>query len=336
MNKGRILWIDVAKVIGIFLMIIGHIDLIPDRLGSFIYSYHMPLFFVISGIFWHPLPFKEIVKKNFRALIVPFLIMTAIWCLYYFVCYIKNGIHLRQLLPYIFGSIISPGKDFMFMHPLCINLWFLLALAAIRLFCSFFNNRIALTMVTVGLFVVEMCLSKMSIILPFALDSAMLALPFFVIGYLASSYLKIPYSVFEYFLLFIVSAFLVILLGAHNGIVDINHNLFGNNGFVFIVVGVVGTLMVFSFSRLITKIPPPAIIVRFVDIYAKGLLLIVGFSPRLNSLYRDAVLRLFPDDNTGGVISWLSIGILVFVSFLPLIIICQKYFPAILGLRRRE
>lgn len=44
----RIEALDVAKGIGIILVIIGHLS--SSYLHDWIYSFHMPLFFIISGI----------------------------------------------------------------------------------------------------------------------------------------------------------------------------------------------------------------------------------------------------------------------------------------------
>ena len=45
----RLVFIDNAKGIGIILMILGHIPNMPEFFHSWIYSFHMPLFFFISG-----------------------------------------------------------------------------------------------------------------------------------------------------------------------------------------------------------------------------------------------------------------------------------------------
>ena len=45
-NQGRLQHIDIAKGIAICLMVYGH----TNSYGmSFIYSFHMPLFFILSG-----------------------------------------------------------------------------------------------------------------------------------------------------------------------------------------------------------------------------------------------------------------------------------------------
>jgi len=46
--KDRITWLDKCKLIGIWLVIIGHLNISKDY-QDFIYAFHMLLFFFISG-----------------------------------------------------------------------------------------------------------------------------------------------------------------------------------------------------------------------------------------------------------------------------------------------
>ena len=52
-GDARINWVDMARGYGIILVIIGHIESFGTQwdhvLRSEIYSFHMPLFFMISG-----------------------------------------------------------------------------------------------------------------------------------------------------------------------------------------------------------------------------------------------------------------------------------------------
>ena len=57
-NNTKQNFVSIAKAIGIILMVIGHSGC-PQAIGRFIYIFHMPLFFVCSGLF-----FKEIIEKN--------------------------------------------------------------------------------------------------------------------------------------------------------------------------------------------------------------------------------------------------------------------------------
>ena len=49
-EQNRILWLDAAKGIGIILVILGHIIPMDRSSCHYIYSFHIPLFFVLSGI----------------------------------------------------------------------------------------------------------------------------------------------------------------------------------------------------------------------------------------------------------------------------------------------
>lgn len=50
MESKRIEAIDIAKGIGIFFVVIGHFINMSSYPGRVIYSFHMPLFFFLSGI----------------------------------------------------------------------------------------------------------------------------------------------------------------------------------------------------------------------------------------------------------------------------------------------
>lgn len=73
----RVEYIDVAKGIGILLVVLGHNKLTSSDyplLLQIIYSFHMPLFFLLSGVFFKPdYGFWELAKRRFRTLLLPFI-----------------------------------------------------------------------------------------------------------------------------------------------------------------------------------------------------------------------------------------------------------------------
>ena len=141
---------------------------------------------------------------------------------------------------------------------------------------------------------------------------------------------------------FLVSASLLLVVGSHNGVVDINNNLFGNNVFFYLFSGFCGSLMILSISKILSEFlfKPTSFdrlgkaIYGFINIFAKGLLLVVGFSAILSSFYREVIIILIPSLNTNSNLFGLILGGAVLFSFYPLTIICQKFFPAILGFRK--
>ena len=85
--KDRLNWIDWAKSIAISFVIFGHI---PQEPGSFLQNYitifHMPLFFFISGYLTKKeCPNKEMFKKYWYTLIIPYICYNLIFYPYWLV-----------------------------------------------------------------------------------------------------------------------------------------------------------------------------------------------------------------------------------------------------------
>ncbi|MCO5383619.1 MAG: acyltransferase family protein [Methanosarcina barkeri] len=83
----RLRWIDALKGIGIMLVVFAHHSL-PLALNNYIYSFHMPLFFFISGFLFdfgkYAGSAANFVKGRFRSLIVPYFCFAVLTCLFYF------------------------------------------------------------------------------------------------------------------------------------------------------------------------------------------------------------------------------------------------------------
>ena len=83
--KKRILWVDIAKALTILTVPISHTIPLEWMLRSVIFSFHMPLFFILSGFTtklatdWGTL-IKRL-KKNFKYLIIPTFAILAIFTL---------------------------------------------------------------------------------------------------------------------------------------------------------------------------------------------------------------------------------------------------------------
>lgn len=75
--KKRLDWADYAKFIGITLMLLGHNELGNHLLFDWIYTFHMPLFFILAGYFTSSkqLNYRQFIRKNANQLIVPYLLV---------------------------------------------------------------------------------------------------------------------------------------------------------------------------------------------------------------------------------------------------------------------
>lgn len=71
MAKDRNITLDLLKGVGILLMILGHMP-IPRIVGSFIFSFHMPLFFFISGYLYREKPMSTTFKYSAAKVLIPY------------------------------------------------------------------------------------------------------------------------------------------------------------------------------------------------------------------------------------------------------------------------
>lgn len=71
-KKVRDTYIDIAKGIGMLLVIYGHLAERSDFLRIIIYSFHMPLFFIISGYYFNAqADFRAVLKKGLKQIVAP-------------------------------------------------------------------------------------------------------------------------------------------------------------------------------------------------------------------------------------------------------------------------
>ena len=88
MNASRYPWIDFLKTLGIVLVVAGHTNLPPEQ-HRWIYAFHMPLFFMISGFLLSPGAFsvnlRDFVSKRISKLFGFYLLFGVLAMIYY--CY---------------------------------------------------------------------------------------------------------------------------------------------------------------------------------------------------------------------------------------------------------
>lgn len=108
MTKERVGYIDVAKGVGIILVILGHSMYGNVFLKNVIYSFHMPFFFMLSGYFLNfERSIKSSVQKSFRMLLIP----------YFAVCFIQillYGIFKREFLVSEFFTALMGGGRYVY------------------------------------------------------------------------------------------------------------------------------------------------------------------------------------------------------------------------------
>jgi len=123
-EKRRISWVDAAKGIAIFLVVLGHNPL-PGIAVKLIYALNVPIFFVMSGYTFNSGKYPSLfalVKRLFFGVLVPYVMMNL---LAFPVYYLARGqaIDLELFLDFLGGMAYGVGT----MQSLRVNipLWFL-------------------------------------------------------------------------------------------------------------------------------------------------------------------------------------------------------------------
>ncbi|MCM1451652.1 MAG: acyltransferase family protein [Clostridium sp.] len=192
MNKpSRIEYIDAIKGFAIMLMIFGHMPI--HNLNWLIYSFHMPLFFILSGFFFNP---NKPILPRLKKLMVPYtitaIIILGIYLIIEFFNHI-NGYHqfsinefLLKVCAYICGctKAVSIGR---FTISDAGPIWFLMALSLGYYFLwllELLQKRLNIRRFTIiGCYVLAVLGWVLSLVfgqLPFSLNQAM-EVPLFLI-----------------------------------------------------------------------------------------------------------------------------------------------------------
>lgn len=178
-TSSRLDFMDAAKCIGILLVVLGHCTTFPSegllhRIPTFIYSFHMPLFFIISGFFLKPLPLKDSCCKYLKIYIKPNLVVTAI-----------------VMLTLIIESTINGVFDFkadVLDVALCTErrlgpIWFLYALfGTCFLYQMIYSCRLKTRLIIIAIAVALGTASSTYLTLPFHVQSSLFALVFVEFG----------------------------------------------------------------------------------------------------------------------------------------------------------
>lgn len=260
-SKKRLDYLDIAKCLTIVLVIIGHVagNVDDPFYRCAIYYFHMPLFFIVSGIVtkkrditYDKEYYKNFIVKSIYTLLIPCLI----WALVYSKFSWKN-------VPYIlYGSWQSLTKA-----ETLTSLWYLPCLFLARLWMeliiglsdkySRMNKNLFILICTIISFILGFCLPQLELGYPFGFNISFVGLGFMLIGYEHKDVIErfqskgiifhliklvIVIAIFELGIHFEGKTKLVLMCGSDYG-----------NIILFLINALSGVVVIFSISALITK-----------------------------------------------------------------------------------
>lgn len=186
----RVVYYDIARGISILLVIVCHtLPAYPAShyFNSWIFSFHMPLFFIISGCFFKDCDMKTCVLKKAKHLLVPYFIIEGLKLILH--C-LKNGcgIDFNSFFGILYGNGSPMRREQCWIDvPVIEMTWFLPALficQIIYLILYKFSEQCRVSMwVLVGLFALIGISLNNKVWLPFSIQPALSGLFYYHVGY---------------------------------------------------------------------------------------------------------------------------------------------------------
>ena len=262
----RIRFFDIAKGIAILAVILGHSAIetnlfVPHRTAQIVlsicFSFHMPLFFILSGYFMHPERrfrwMKEAKQLLFTYVVTALCVLVGVTCMATF-DHESRAIALRQWgMAAIYGSGDISNLTLWRVDLRIGAIWFLLALfwARLLLHCL---ARLPYTPVWVALCFAVGYVSAQYVLLPWSIQAGMCAAAFLYLGYLAKKcdllgvVKRFPFAWAIAFIIWVVD---IMFFGGMSMAV----NNYGSRPVLAVIGSIAGTLCVVGISQLIDRVP---------------------------------------------------------------------------------
>ena len=191
-GSNRLNWIDQARGLAIFMVVYGHNF---PSIEPYIYSVHVPLFFLISGIFQPAVVSSQQLIRRVKQLLIPYFFWATTLFLFWWTVGRKFGKSSAQDLSVVdnfMGVFYAQGgpqyMDWgipMWFLP-CILLVFFMHSGITRFFKGKFQSILVLILGVVGI----LWAKATHIHLPWSIDVAMVALIFYHLGFALKNSLK--------------------------------------------------------------------------------------------------------------------------------------------------
>lgn len=339
-TRKDIVWMDWAKFIGIFLVVFGHLlqktgdwhhpELL--ELWNVVYLFHMPLFFILSGYMYKK---SHSFKKIFFTLVVPYLCYQFLFLPAAFAMNVRTeGFSLALLGKQIMGIVLGDGYNTSISYYDCLPCWFIVSMIQLRLLFHFVPiNRRNCILLLILCPVILVLLKVYNIDLIFCLDSTLMAIPYFLVGYTLArrqflSRIKTAWGGDFCSLLCLIVLMIIYRI---NGPAQMNGPSFGSNILLNYLGGLLGSMMVIFFVLKIKRIGNNLKLMArntlFLIFYHWVVLFVLGYVGLFN-------LWKLIDNYIWAALMMAIYAILVLYFSIPVISFLYKHCPGILGKKK--
>lgn len=332
----RIAWVDYAKALNIFLVILGHTAL-PYEYRSIIYAFHIPLFFFLSGLFFDPEKYSSyggFVKRRMLQLLVPYFAFNIITYLLWLFAGRYTGEDISMGIPVLepFWGILYGNTNGFFLHH-NVPLWFLACLFMTEVLffpvIKFMNKKYALLFTGVMLITGYFTSSEFLIPLPWGLNIISVTLFFYAGGYILKKLVFAPKNLITEIILFVISGLSVYVIADLNGKIEVSDAVYGN--YLYFWSGAfAGIVFMINLAKMMERLSPDLGILLFTGrntLIIFALHLTAGSFVKAFSFY---VLKLPMSiyHETSVCIAYSLISLLL---LFPVASFIQKYLPLLAG-----
>lgn len=317
----RITYIDTVKCIAIVLTLLGHIIITFRRLGNnhpsllmLIYTFHMPAFFIISGIVFNTKkwlnvsPAKFILSKSLT-IIIPYIFLDITGGI--LMALFSGNASFDKLLPIIkttFSYSTNVGPTWFLPAFFMANILFFFF---VKYYRKWFKYVAFLPILIIGAKIIP------SSPLYIFITRGIIGFTFLYIGYVLKKYFLDDYN--KRYDVLIVAAVLLIILTKLNGQIDLWSSSI-HNPIYMMLGGIVGTFLIFGISKHLDN--------KAFQFYGKNTIIVMAtHSILILPLYH--LLNLRPNN-----ISLVLLFIIISALEIPIILIYNKLFPKLIGKKK--
>lgn len=186
MEKKRIAWVDAVKFIGIFCIYLGHLGESAGRAYLFVFQFHVPLFFFLSGCM-ESLNTETSLAKNIKKKAVNLVIPFYFFAVFSIILWVFSSDYgMRDILPRLIQVVKGGVRNKFFAG----SLWFLTCLfsmSALFEFVKKVRNKCGILLLCIASYI---CAERLLPFRPIAtpqwwynVDSALYYLLYYGLGY---------------------------------------------------------------------------------------------------------------------------------------------------------
>lgn len=314
-KRERIIWIDWMKVWAILAIIWGHFF---SAGHLYLYVFSVQVFCVISGFLYKKSrSWMQCISNCFWRLFVPTMIMSVIMQLEAYVHCIGIGEAYSVSIPWFI-------KWFLLGHRWCMGpCWYFYSLIVMRFIMQFLpEKRMVYALLFGALSISAIYLHSTGVEISNANSNVLVCMPFFLIGVFLKPLRGLASNLHNYvieIIMFALAMIMVMMCGYYNGFVWMYLCEYGNYFLLYILGGVAGTLLLYTFSLWLSRLPYHNMVITL----SKGSIVIIGLHIIIVRRLTELPDRFWYED--------FVFSVLILLCFVPIVRLAELFFPLILG-----